>query len=532
MRTRNPDHRKSEECRLEKQAQLDAERQPSERNRLGQFATPPGLARDVVSAGISLLPKSTPIRFLDPAFGSGSFYSALLHVVPRKRIQSAQGFEIDAYYGQPAADVWCKHGLQLELKDFTRVTPPGPEEAKSNLLICNPPYVRHHHIGSDKFRLQDVTHSRCGVRIGGLAGLYCYFLGLSHSWLSENGVACWLIPSEFMDVNYGVAVKDYLTRQVTLLQIHRFDPNDVQFDDALVSSAVVLFKKALPQKDHKVLFSYGGALSSQPQQSRSIPLISLVAESKWTRFPAKSPSGVSSYPRLSSLFRVNRGIATGNNAFFIMTKEKAKEHGLPAKFLRPILPSPRYLKADVIQADSRGFPVIDRRLFLLDCDLPPEVVQRKFPKLWEYLSQGLTDVAERYLCRKKKIWYSQEKRDSPPILCTYLGRSDSDSSRPFRFILNQSTAIAANVYHLLYPTPIMARAIEEDKKLLEKVWETLNQIPADALLSNGRVYGGGLHKLEPRELGNIDASSLVGLSKMLSDEFGVVQPDLFGTAAG
>jgi hypothetical protein len=42
-----------------------------------------------------------------------------------------------------------------------------------------------------------------------------------------------LIPSEFMDVNYGAAVKRYLLNKVTLLHIHRFDPHDVQFGDAL-----------------------------------------------------------------------------------------------------------------------------------------------------------------------------------------------------------------------------------------------------------------------------------------------------------
>lgn len=51
------------------------------------------------------------------------------------------------------------------------------------------------------------------------------------------------MPSEFMDVNYGASVKRYLLDKVTLLHIHRFDPKEVQFGDALVSSAVVWFSK-------------------------------------------------------------------------------------------------------------------------------------------------------------------------------------------------------------------------------------------------------------------------------------------------
>jgi hypothetical protein len=39
----------------------------------------------------------------------------------------------------------------------------------------------------------------------------------------------------------------------------------------------------------------------------------------------------------------------------------------------------------------------------------------------------------------------------------------------------------------------------------------LNSIPASTLLSEGRVYGGGLLKLEPKELSKVDASSIFSL---------------------
>ena len=96
--------------------------------------------------------------------------------------------------------------------------------------------------------------------LSGLSGLYCYFIALAHGWMSEGGIAGWLVPSEFMDVNYGRALKDYLLNEVTLLYVHRFDPNDVQFDDALVSSAVIWLRNAKPPIDHAVTFSYGGTM--------------------------------------------------------------------------------------------------------------------------------------------------------------------------------------------------------------------------------------------------------------------------------
>jgi len=113
-------------------------------------------------------------------------------------------------------------------------------------------------------------------------------------------------------------------------------------------------------------------------------------------------------------------------------------------------------------------------------------------------------VSERYLCRSRKVWYFQERRDPPPILCTYMGRKNSKNGRPFRFILNHSKAIAANVYLLLYPRPALARVIAQDRAVLRHVWQALNDLSLATLLGEGRVYGGGLYKLEPKELANVD----------------------------
>ena len=68
-------------------------------------------------------------------------------------------------------------GLDVRLEDFTRAEAPT-ETDQFNLLICNPPYVRHHHIeNGEKQRLKARTQAACGVEIKGLAGLYCYFPG-------------------------------------------------------------------------------------------------------------------------------------------------------------------------------------------------------------------------------------------------------------------------------------------------------------------------------------------------------------------
>ena len=245
---------KREERRLAVQAELDAAKDQAERNRMGQFATPTELAVQIIEYAKGQLNETETVRFIDPAIGTGSFYSALLKVFPADRLTRAVGYEVDPHYGEPAARLWEGTMLDVRLEDFTLAAPPS-DKGKFNLLVCNPPYVRHHHIASEeKRRLKALTREACGIKVNGLAGLYCYFLGLSHQWMAEGGLAGWLIPSEFMDVNYGASVKRYLLDKVTLLHIHRFNPKEVQFGDALVSSSVVWFSKQEPPDHHQVAY--------------------------------------------------------------------------------------------------------------------------------------------------------------------------------------------------------------------------------------------------------------------------------------
>ena len=478
---------------------------------MGQFATPTGLAVDIQRYAKAHLGKNERVRFIDPAVGTGSFYSALLDVFPQTRIGAAVGYEIDPHYGGPAAKLWGKTGLDIRLEDFTQAEAPEATE-KFNLLICNPPYVRHHHIvNGEKQRLKMRTRDACGVEINGLAGLYCYFLGLSHAWMADGGLAGWLIPSEFMDVNYGVSVKRYLLDKVTLLHIHRLDPNDVQFSDALVSSAVVWFRNEPTRTDYEARFTYGGTLE-RPKLERLVPVETLRRDPKWTRYPIKESYEAAEGPVLGDFFKIKRGLATGNNNYFILSAQEIERRGLPMETFKPILPSPRYVPEDEIKGDWKGNPVLERRLFLLYPPWTEDEIRERYPRLWTYLEEGKAEgIADRYLCRHRTLWYTQEYRPPAPFVCTYLGRRNKKSVRPFRFILNNSKATAANVYLMLYPKELIKRALQDRPKLKRQVWEFLNEICPQAMLGEGRVYGGGLHKLEPKELANVPAEAIAEL---------------------
>ncbi|MCK4340202.1 MAG: Eco57I restriction-modification methylase domain-containing protein [Phycisphaerae bacterium] len=497
-----------EKRRLCEQEHLDALKSASERNRWGQFATPPVLALDIARYACTKL-RNQAVSFLDPAIGTGSFFSALCQAFPAESITRAAGVELDMAFAEAASVLWQPLGLEVTPQDFTRLQAPSPEN-RFNLILTNPPYVRHHHLRHDeKLRLKRRVAHELGLEVSGLAGLYVYFLLLSHDWLADDALAVWLIPSEFMDVNYGNTVKRYLTTRVKLLQIHRFCPSDVQFSDALVSSAIVIYRKTKPSTNHTAILSFGGRLQ-KPIRKDKVSLDELRATHKWTKYPHSTDTitTVDSVP-LGDLFIIKRGLATGANGFFILPLDEAREVGIPARFLKPILPSPRHLRCTVIERRPDGYPKVKQPLALIDCHLPKRELQQCFPDFWAYLEQGIKrGIHEGYLASRRIPWYSQEQRAPAPFVCTYMGRAVNDN-KPFRFMWNKSDATAANVYLLLYPKGQLKEVLEHEPRLVSTVFEVMQTITTEMFLGESRVYGGGLYKLEPKELARVSAAPIL-----------------------
>ncbi|MBR6022101.1 MAG: Eco57I restriction-modification methylase domain-containing protein [Kiritimatiellae bacterium] len=482
---------------MAEQIRIDGGKSIEARRAMGQFATPPALAREIARATVPFLDGTGPLDMLEPSAGTGAFLSAFFGE-PECRVGRATAIELDPEFFASGKRLWAGRPCDYRNADFTKEVP----DRGYDLVVANPPYVRHHGIApDDKRRLQAAVLGETGQALSGLAGLYCHFLMLSLKWMKPGGVGVWLIPAEWMSVNYGSAVRAFLSSRVRLLRVHRFAADDVRFADALVSSCVVWFRNAQPAEN--ALFTEGGDLL-RPASSREISVAALRATPKWPPAPGQEDAA-DNVPRLRDFFAIRRGIATGDNAFFILDERNAAERGIPRALLKPILPSPRHLETDCIQSDGDGVPTNARRLFLLDCTGKalgelPEAVR-------DYLATGTETTAKKKLCAARTHWYDQEQRRPAPILCSYMGRGDGTGA-PVRFILNESDAIATNSFLMLYPTGALARRLGQHPQEATEVWRRLRAIPALEFRRAGRCYGGGLQKMEPKELGDLAATAL------------------------
>lgn len=493
--------------RQQLQSVLDASKTLQERNKMGQFSTPYPLARQICEYITNYTGNSIE-SFLEPSIGTGVFYSALSDIAT---IHQAVGYEIDNYYFKPTKDLWNNHKINIINQDFLEAYP----EEEFSLIIANPPYSRHHHILPEtKVELSEKVKRLYNFKISGLAGLHIYFIILSTQWLKEGGYSCWLIPTEFLSVNYGIEFKRFLLSQVDLISIHSYDNSDVQFNDALVSSSVLVFRKSKSKSEY-VSFSWGTNINN-PSKVIRIHKSDLNPNTKWTKESILNKTQPDySNITIGTFFNIKRGIATGDNNFFIISEDIIKAYGIPMEILTPTIPPPRKLKSNIYTKEEQT----SDGLFLLSCNDSLETIKTKYEGLYKYIKKGIEDgVALRANCRNRSPWYSLERRKIAPILVSYMGRDTNSSKLPLKFILNPAGIIPTNSYLCLY---LKDEYIHNVNNLTyRELWKVLSSIPKEVLIAHGRSYGGGLLKWEPKELESIPCPEL---SKYLQS----VQTSLF-----
>jgi hypothetical protein len=265
---------------------------------------------------------------------------------------------------------------------------------------------------------------------------------LAHEWMRPGAIGVWLMPAEFLDVNYGVALKQYLTQHVCLLRMHCFDVEDTQFDDALVSSIVLIVRYAPPTGTMATQLTCGGSLV-HPRASQDVPQQLLAGRrlEKWGRH-FRSVSGgqlvqlantITASVTIGDLFQVHRGLQTGCNTFFILTEAEALRRQLPTSMLTPLMPQPRHWRPTVHEANTTGMPPSHKRRVLFASPLSRAELATGHKTALAYIEEGEYQGwhVNRDCAKRAPIWYRLPVQEPAHFLVNIMGRATCNETEPF-----------------------------------------------------------------------------------------------------
>ena len=182
------------------------------RKKFAQFFTPYRIA-DLMAKW--LLGNNELKYVLEPAFGLGVFSRALLNY---KEEINIKGFEIDINILEKSKYIFEEHeNVLIQQNDYMY----NDWDNKYDGIICNPPYFKFHDY--DNKNILKELEERTSFKLNGFTNLYSLFLLKSIYQLNKGGRAAYIIPSEFLNSDYGKLVKSYLIKNKLLLYILIFD---------------------------------------------------------------------------------------------------------------------------------------------------------------------------------------------------------------------------------------------------------------------------------------------------------------------
>jgi len=445
---------------------------------------------------------------LDPAFGLGIF-SRLL--ISQNKDLNIKGFDVDPVIYKSAQQNFPKNSnVQLFLEDYLF----NDWDNKYDGIICNPPYFKFHDY-ENKTTLKEIKQ-RLKINLSGFTNIYTLFILKSIFQIKENGRIAYIVPSEFLNSDYGTYVKDYLLKSNTLRHIIIFDFKENVFDDALTTSTILLLAKDDNTDEVQISkISKVNELNNISEYIEKYPKIKgeisinkdkIDPNIKWRNYYQKQQS--SKYKNLiqfSEVAKVVRGIATGANDYFSFNVQKAQKYKIDKNHLLSCITKSKDIENPFFTtSDFETLKNKNANIFLLDADK-----KQQDENVLAYIEKGeQEEINKKFLTSKRKPWYKLENRIPPPIWVGVFNRTG------LKFVRNEANIRNLTTFHCIYLVDNLFNKINIDLLFAYLLTDTAKQIFDD----NRREYGDGLKKFEPNDLNKALMLDLSKLSKETSDK--------------
>lgn len=461
------------------------------RKKYAQFFTPEQIS-DFMASWV-LKGKRGKVDILEPAFGLGMFSRSMYKLNPQIRVV---GYDIDKTIYTYANDNFVNSKYDIKINNENYLTASWSE--KFDGIICNPPYFKFHDY--DNATLVPIVNSKLHIHLNGFTNIYTLFLLKSIFQMKEGGRMAYIIPSEFLNSDYGVEVKRTLLQSGVLRHVIIVDFTQCAFDDALTTACILLCENNEGSNDiHFSNIDNVAKLDSSLTEYTTFASCQLNPEVKWKQYYENTRS--SKYNHLvpfSTFAKVSRGIATGANDYFTFKESKIDTYNLPENSFRRCICHATDVQTPIFtETDFMNLSNNDKTVYLFN-----GCANENDPHVQYYISLGKKVGADKkHLTSKRSPWYALENRQPSPIWVSVFNRNG------LRFVRNKAGVYNLTTFHCVYNIG------EIDTDILFAYLVT--NVAKEIFLDNSRQYGNGLIKFEPNDL---NKGSVVDLRMLTTEE--------------
>jgi len=224
-------------------------------------------------------------------------------------------------------------------------TPPY-QHSGFDLVLANPPYVRHEKIKEIKPALQNAYECYTGI-----ADLYVYFYERAIKLLGDGGVISFISSNKFFRAGYGEKLRRFLSERTEIQTV--IDFGDLPIFEATAYPCIIVSRNRAPQSADVVRTLNVKSEAelerfTELTQTAAVPLAQINFRDDGWQF--ESPAGLKLMEKLRRSgkplrefvgARVSRGLTTGLNEAYVVdqtTRERLiREHKSSAGILKPYM---------------------------------------------------------------------------------------------------------------------------------------------------------------------------------------------------
>lgn len=464
----------------------------------GGYYTPPDIARFLSRWVLCGQPKT----LLEPSCGDGAFIRALGGLpISGLAVTGVERLAGEAAKARQAATALKAAAAQVVKADFLHWAQVRLDAGASfDAVTGNPPYIRYQYLDEEDQQLSEQLFKRFSLAFTKHTNAWVPFVIACVALLSPGGRLAMVIPSELMHVLHAGSLRKFLlqhSRRVLMV-----DPNELLFEAALQGTVLLMVEKKVSPLEASEGVAIHAApdnsfLNGNPEQLFQVAkyVSGDVLNGKWMKVllePAElavfeKAKGLPSVKRFQDVAKVDVGIVTGANKFFLVDDSTVAKFGL-AKFVKPMFgrsehcPGVVYDQAEHEANRNRGLPT---NFFCIEKGAN---VSRLPKRVLEYIEFGESQkLHTRYKCRIRSPWFSV-----PSVYSTPIGLLKRSHNFP-RLIFNPLGAYTTDTAYRITPLPGGPNA----EKLVYCFVNSLTALTAEL---EGRHYGGGVLELVPSEI--------------------------------
>jgi adenine-specific DNA-methyltransferase len=434
-----------------------------------------------------------PESILEPSCGDGAFFESLNQFCPDGRITAC---ELDPVEVEKAASN-ASNRIKVLHTDFLSWYLKGKVSGKQfDAVVGNPPFIRYQYLPEEQQDLAERVFLHLRLPFTKHTNAWVPFVLGSLDLLRPGGRLAMVIPSEIFHIPHAQGLRTYLAERCS--QVLIIDPQELWFEDTLQGTVLLLAEKAQPHETHH---GVGVAsvtdktfLAGQADRLFQKTLFSngTSTEGKWMklfltdqeRSLLKRVSEEPKVKRFTEIAKVDVGIVTGANNFFLVPDSIVAEHGL-GKWVHPMfgrsnhVPGIVFRKSDHARNKKAGLPA--NFVWLKGS-------RNSFSEsVRTYLEFGEQQKLQaRYKCRVREPWYTV-----PSVYVAPMAMLKRAHHFP-RLVLNSAKAYTTDTAYRIRPL-----GANKAENLAFSFVNSLTLLTAEL---EGRHYGGGVLELVPSEI--------------------------------